>query len=125
MAKFFGKIGFSETVETTPGIWEPRITVREYYGDVNRNQRRWQENPDSQNDDLNLSNEISIVGDPYAYDNFNAMKWVEYGGAKWKISWINLQYPRIILTLGGVYNGKDENELESDQDAVDVGDAAD
>lgn len=108
MTKFYGKIGFLQTVETEPGIWEPVETVRQYYGDVNRNQRRYQASEQSINDNLNISNEISIMGDPYAYENFNAMRWVEFGGAKWRITWINIEYPRIILTLSGVYNDTDE-----------------
>lgn len=104
MTKFYGNIGFLESVETKPGIWEPVETVRQYYGDVNRNQRRYQENTQSSISNLNLSNEISILGDPYAYDHFNAMRWVEYGGAKWRITWISIEYPRIVLTLSGVYN---------------------
>ena len=112
MTKFYGNVGFLETVEDPPGsgIWAPITTIRPYYGDVTRNQRRYQDNQQSVNDNLNISNEISIMGDPYAYENFNAMRWVEYGGARWKISWINIEYPRIILTLSGVYNDTDENE---------------
>lgn len=116
MTKFYGNIGFLETKENPPGsgIWEPVTTVRPYYGDVTRNQRRYQENSQSINDNLNISNEISILGDPYAYENFNSMRWVEYGGAKWKISWINIEYPRIILTLSGVYNDFDEDDSSGD-----------
>ena len=109
MTKFYGNIGFLETKETAPGIWEPVETVRQYYGDVNRNQRRYQANDQSINDNLNISNEISIMGDPYAYENFNAMRWVEFGGARWRITWINIEYPRIILTLSEVYNDADED----------------
>ena len=101
--RFFGKIGFEETSETSPGIWEPTITYRDYIGDVNRNQRRWQDQNNSINDDVNISNEISVVADSYILENLGSMKCVEFGGAFWKISWINVQYPRVVLTLGGVY----------------------
>ena len=110
MTRFYGNVGFIETKETSPGIWEPVETVRQYYGDVNRNQRRYQENSQGINDKLNLSNEISILGDPYAFENFNAMRWVVYGGAKWKITWINIEYPRIVLTMTGVYNDNAEDD---------------
>ena len=114
MTKFYGNIGFLETVETESGIWEPVETVRSYYGDVIRNQRYYQQNQETTNDDLNISNEISIVGDPYAYENFNAMRWVEFGGAKWTVSRINIEYPRIVLTLSGVYNEALQTELSEE-----------
>ena len=103
MAKFYGKIGFAEMAESAPGVWVEKITEREYYGDVNRNIRRLQTGM-GLNDDINVSNEISIVADPYANENFHSMRYVRYMGAKWKVSSVDVQYPRLILTLGGEYN---------------------
>lgn len=104
MAKFFGTIGFNEgTVETSPGVWEQQVVERQYYGDLLRNSRRLQ-STDQLNDDINISNEISIVADPYANANFHSMRYVEFMGAKWKISNVEVQFPRLILTLGGVWN---------------------
>ena len=74
MSKWFGKIGYAETVETAPGVWEEQITVREYYGDLTRNTRRLQ-TADKVNDDININNELSIVSDPYAIDHFYAMRY--------------------------------------------------
>lgn len=105
MAKFYGKIGYSETKETTPGVWEVVITERPYYGDLIRNTRRLQSS-ENLNDDINISNEISIIADPFAYNNFHSMLYVEFMGAKWKISNVDVQYPRLILTVGGLYNGQ-------------------
>ena len=104
MAKFFGKIGYAETVETTPGVWEEKITEREYFGDLIRNTRSLQSG-EQLNDDINISNEISIVADPFAYENFHSMRYVEFMNAKWKISSIEVQYPRLILSVGSLYNG--------------------
>lgn len=104
MAKWFGKIGYAETVETPPGVWKEKINVRDYYGDLTRNTRRLQ-SADKVNDDLNISNELSIVSDPYAINNFHSMRYAEFMGAKWKINTVEVSYPRLILTLGGVYNG--------------------
>lgn len=104
MAKFYGKIGYAESKETTPGIWEEQIIEREYRGDLIRNTRRMQ-TAESLNDDINISNEISIVADPYANQNFHSMRYVEFMGAKWKISNVDVQYPRLILSIGGIYNG--------------------
>lgn len=104
MAKWFGKIGYAETVETTPGVWVEQITVREYYGDLTRNTRRLQ-TADKVNDDININNELSIVSDPYAINHFYSMRYAEFMGAKWKITNVEVQYPRLILSLGGLYNG--------------------
>ena len=105
MAKWFGRIGYAETIETAPGVWKEQIILREYYGDLIRNIRRIQ-TADKVNDDLSISNELSIVADPYAINNFYSMRYAEFMGAKWKISNVEVSYPRLILTLGGVWNGE-------------------
>ena len=104
MAKFYGIIGYVETVEIRPGVWDEQITERSYYGDLNRNSRRLQ-SAEQTNDDINIANEISIVADPFAINHFHMMRYVGWMGAKWKISNVEVQYPRLLLTLGGVYNG--------------------
>lgn len=105
MAKFYGIIGYAETVETKPGVWTEQITERTYYGDLIRNTRQLQSSGQL-NDNINVANEISIVADPFANQNFHSMLYVEFMGAKWKIAKVEVQYPRLILTTGGVYNGK-------------------
>lgn len=106
MSKYFGKIGYGVTEETRPGVHEPQITEREYYGDIVRNTRRY-ENSGKVVDDLNINMTLSIVADPFAYQNFHQLKYAEYMGAKWKATSVEPQYPRLIITLGGVYNGED------------------
>lgn len=105
MAKYYGKIGYATSEEVKPGVWKKRITEREYFGDVNRNTRRLQSSGNL-NDNIIVSNEISIVADPFANENFYSMLYVEFMGAKWKISNVDVQYPRLILTIGEVYNGE-------------------
>lgn len=104
MAKYYGVIGYVETVETSPGVWEEQITERNYYGELVRNTSRFQVS-DQVNDNVNIANEISIIADPFATQNFHAMRYVEFMGAKWKITNVEVRYPRLILTIGGVYNG--------------------
>ncbi len=104
MAKWFGKIGYAETTETKPGVWKEQITEREYFGDLLRNSRRLQ-STSTLNDNVIIANEISILADPFAYENFHAMRYATFMGTKWKISNVDVQYPRLILTLGDVYNG--------------------
>ena len=102
MAKYYGAIGYAEMVETAPGVWEEQITERNYYCELVRNSRRLQ-SADQLND--NVSNEISIVADPYANANFHTMRYLEFKGVKWKISNVEVRFPRLILTIGGLYNG--------------------
>ena len=103
MARFYGTVGYSETKETEPGIWEELITERKYSGDVLKISKKWQAG-ESLNDDLVINNEISILADPFAFNNFHNIRYVEWMGAKWKVSKMEIQRPRITLSLGGVYN---------------------
>lgn len=105
MAKFFGPIGYAETVETTPGVYTEKIIERNYYGDLIRNMRRLQSSGQL-NDNVNIANEISIVADPYASDHFYAMRYIKFQGARWKINSVEVKPPRLILEIGGVYNGE-------------------
>ena len=105
MAKFYGAVGYAVTEENTPGVWDERIIERMYYGELIRNTRKLQ-STEYLNDDINISNEISILADPFAYANFHSMRYVDFMGAKWKIISVEVEYPRLILTVGGVYNGK-------------------
>lgn len=104
MAKFYGAIGYAQTVDRGSGVWEEEIVERTYFGDLNRNTLRLQTG-DQVIDNINIANEISIVADPFAYENFHAMRYVEYMGARWKITSVEEKFPRLILTVGGVYNG--------------------
>ena len=106
MAKFYGVVGFVETVETEPGIWEEKVTERTYSGDLVRNSRRLQSS-DSVNESITISNEISIIADPYAEQNFHAIRYAVFMGTKWKIESVDVQYPRLTLTMGGKYNGQE------------------
>lgn len=104
MAKYYGVIGYAESVETRPDVWEERIIERSYCGDLIRNTHRL-ESAAQVNDNLTISNEISIVSDPYANENFHAMRYVTFMGTKWKITAVEVKYPRLILSVGGVWNG--------------------
>jgi len=110
--KYFGKIGFlEEQVETAPGVFEDQIIEREYYGDVIRNTSRWQNDSRNLNDNLNLSNQFSILFDPYAYEHLQNLRYLEYNGVKWKIVTFELAYPKVTIYIGGVYNGESGPEI--------------
>ena len=105
MAKFYGEIGYITTVEQRPGVWVPKITERLYKGELIRNKRKLQ-GVDKVNDDIDIANDVSILADPFAYENFHSKRYVKFMGTKWKITGVEVQYPRLLLTLGGVYNGE-------------------
>lgn len=105
MAKFYSQIGYAKSVESSPGVWEEKMIKRNYYGEVVRSSRRLQTS-DKVNDDVSLSNELSIVSDPFATQNFHNMRYISWMGTKWKITNVEVRYPRLVLTIGGVYNGK-------------------
>jgi len=104
MAKYYGEIGYAVTKETVSGVWEEEITERKHYGDVLRNFRR-QTQGDKVIPDLTVSNAISIVADAYANEHFFAIRYIKWAGAYWLVSNVEVRSPRLILTLGGVYNG--------------------
>ena len=104
MPKFCGNIGYAISKETTTGVWIEDIVERQYFGDVYRNTRKLQSG-NQVNDSIDISNEISILSDPFANENFHSMRYVTYMGAKWKVSSVEVRYPRLILTVGGLYNG--------------------
>lgn len=107
MAKFYGTIGFVVTAEDpdNPGVWGEQTVEKKYPGDLIKVTRRLQNNSNSVNDNVTISNELSIVADPYANQNMYAMRYVVFNGAKWKIESISVEYPRLKLSIGGVYNG--------------------
>lgn len=111
MAKFCGKIGFADSQEreTEPGVWDDVIIEKTYYGDVIRNLRK-NEPGIGPNDNININNSISVIGDSYIFKQFSAIIYIEWMGSLWKVTSVDVQRPRLILTIGGVYNGERPNE---------------
>lgn len=103
MGKFYDAIGYTIMKETSPGVWTEQIIERKHSGDVFKNSSKWQ-GGEQLNSDLNVDNRISIVGDPFAYENFHAMRYICWMGVKWQIRSAEVVYPRINLHIGGVYN---------------------
>lgn len=104
MAKFYGVVGYVESTETAPGVYTEIATARKYYGDILKNVKKYVSS-EYLNDNLMISNSISILADAYAYDHFFAIRYVNWMGANWKVTDVEVQRPRLILSLGEVYNG--------------------
>ena len=109
MNKFYGTIGFVKTEETEPGVWKAQTVERGYCGDLIRNIFR-NDTGSKVNSDVNLNNQISIVCDPYALENFQFIKFVRFLGTAWRVSSVEVNYPRLIMTLGEVYSEEVDNE---------------
>lgn len=112
MARFFGKIGYGNSIENPEdsGIWVDAITEFEYYGDIVRNNRKL--NPgENLNSNVAVGNSISIVADQYAIDNFFSIRYVEWAGVFWTVTDVEVQSPRLILSIGDVYNGPFSEEV--------------
>ena len=107
MARFYDVVGYGESVETPlgSGVWVDVITEVPYYGDVIRNTRKL-EPGESLNDDIVVSNSISIVADDYAIKHFSKIKYVRWAGTLWTVSSVEVKSPRLIMSLGSVYNGQ-------------------
>jgi hypothetical protein len=103
--KFFGTIGYSAQVEKRPGVWVNEITERKAYGDVLRNSRRFSEG-ERRNGDISISNRISVIMDAFSRDNFHAIRYVNWMGALWTVDEVEVESPRLIMRLGGVWNGE-------------------
>jgi hypothetical protein len=110
MARFYGRVGYGTTVEVETedgagtGVWVDEIVEYKYYGDVVRKSRNLREG-ENLNFDLSVQNSISIIADEYANEHFFAIRYVEWAGALWTVSSVEVQRPRLLLTLGEVYNG--------------------
>ena len=120
MAKYYDEIGFAVIAEdpVDSGIWKETIVKKNYSGDVLNATRRI-EISDKINPDLNVSNRISIVANQYAMQNFHSIRYAKYLGARWRVNSVEVQAPRLILSLGGLYNGEDEtgsSELSENSD---------
>lgn len=105
MAKFYGIVGYVTQEETTPGVWTNKVIEKPYRGDILRAHQKLSFS-EHLNGSVNISNEFSIVADPYANANSHYIRYVKYKGVCWDVIGVEMQYPRLILSVGGVYNGE-------------------
>lgn len=104
MARFSGLVGYVTQEETVPGVWTPSEKTRKMKGDIIR-QSSTNKSSEYVNDDVALNHRVSLIGDAYAFDNYFNIKWVQVDGMKWKVATVEIQRPRIIVALGGIWNG--------------------
>lgn len=105
--KFHGVVGFwIDDVETSPGVWSRKIEEKKYTGDIYRNTRKFQQQSNAQNDDLSVNMQISVLSDLYLRENFNSIRYVIWNDVKLSVRNVEIGYPRIVLDVGGVYNGE-------------------
>lgn len=106
--KFSGMIGFWEKdIETKPGVYKPKIIEKKYVGDILNNSRRFQQVENQQNENLRITNRLSIICDLYMQKNWSSIRYVTWNNVNWKVNSVDISpYPRVIIELGGVYNGR-------------------
>ena len=111
--KFYGPVGYGITEETFPGsgVWVDKIMERNYYGDVLKDYVKSKQGT-SIIDDIDINNRLSIISDPFAMNHFHTIKYVKWMGTAWKVTSVDVQYPRLILSVGGVYNGETAESTE-------------
>ena len=105
MNKYYGFVGFARNVETKPDVYEQVVEERAYYGDVFKINRKLVTS-DHLNDNIIASTRISIVADPFAYNHFHEIVYLSWMGANWKVTDVQVEYPRLIMEIGGLYNGQ-------------------
>lgn len=115
MARFYGKVFYEDTVETAPGVHTPTLTGRYYYGDLNRIARRY-EAGELVNQNLTMQHEVSILADAYAFDNYAKIKCVEVDGSKWAANYVEINRPRIKITIGSLYETHDSETTTEGED---------
>jgi hypothetical protein len=104
MTRFCGKVGYADTQETSPGVHEEVITEKTYFGDVARLDRSLN-GSESVNPEITVGNAISVVVDAFAEEHFQDIRYVEWAGSLWTVTSVEVQRPRLLLTLGGQYHG--------------------
>lgn len=109
--RFYGIVGFGETKETSPGVWTDEIVERRYCGDLIRNIKRI-DGDRNVNDNININNELSIVSDPYADKNFHQIRYICWMGTRWKVTSVQVELPRLVLSIGNVWNGEEVDNEE-------------
>jgi hypothetical protein len=111
--KYHGSVGYAvtKTKDDDPDTWINSVEEHQYFGDVLQNSSRWQ-TAEKVNDNLTISNRISILADPFAFDNFQHIKYATWMNQKWKVTNIEVAYPRLILTIGGEWNGETEKATQ-------------
>lgn len=112
MNKYHGMVGFAETWEEEPGVFKERIFEKEYFGEVSRRNVRYHA-VEAINDDVVLNKTISIVADPFAYSNLQNIRYITWMGSKWKVNSVDVDFPRVTLEIGGIYNGEQSRSANS------------
>ena len=111
MGKFYGTIGFVKTEESSPGVWQPVTEEYGYCGDLIRNIER-NDSGNKVNRDVSLNNQVSVICNRYAQENLQFIKYVRFLGTAWTVTSVEINYPRLVLNLGGVYSEEVEEDDE-------------
>lgn len=104
MVKYAGLVYYTTQLETKPGVWKDSVKEHFMRGDVLRKASSSQ-NGDKVNSDVSLNHRVSLIADEYALGNYHDIKGIQINGRVWQVESIEVQRPRLIVTLGGLLNG--------------------
>lgn len=103
--KFSGKAGFRiDDVETEHGVYEPIVVVKAIKGSVVINHYQHQNSDKSTIDNVRITNQLSIVANQFLNEHISNLMYIEFQGVKWKVESFDIRPPRVVVSLGGVYN---------------------
>lgn len=104
MAKYSGKIGYGADVESAPGVYKTDIIEKDAIGDIYKNTVNVKDG-NGINEEISLGMKISVFVDLSTSD-YSKIKYATHLGTKWKVTSVEPQFPRLVLTMGGVYNAQ-------------------
>lgn len=109
MARTRAIVGYRESVLLAPGSYGEKIVERPLRGTVEKLSQKM-EMGEKVNNDLSINNTLSLVADAYAREHFAAIVYVAWMGSLWTVSSVKVERPRLILQMGGIYNGERPSE---------------
>lgn len=103
MTRFFGEVGYVTTTRSG-GVSEYIATERQYYGNELRSLRYFRQG-ESILGEVSQQTRISVLADGYMLENYYDIRYLMKAGVAWTVSSVEVERPRLILTLGDRYNG--------------------
>lgn len=97
-------VGFGSNQELEPGIYDDVLEEKTYYGEILENRRSFDQGT-TLSGDVKITNQFSIMGNTYLFDNLEKIRYVRYRNQLWTVT-VDEGYPRVTFNLGGLYHGQ-------------------
>lgn len=111
---WYGQIAFSHQTKDETGVVDDHPILKNYYGQVIRNSKRDQ--LQNINPNLSITNQISVIADPFLETSFHDILYVTFMGSKWRVSSVEVQpnNPRLTINISELYK-EDIGETNYDE----------